>query len=240
MYRFLYLTLTLILSTICAIPTAAAQSVRQSEERPVVEPTAAQLELNNQGVEAIVAKDFEQAVRLFRASLDLGELNITYVNMGRAYQYANQCEKAEDAYARALKAPAVPRPSPEKIAAVIERYREELKATCVPAAKATGEDTARSEKAAKPKEAAKVAAKADRTQTIKPIEQPPQVAPADDGGGAAYWLIGSGASIAGAVALDVIPSSSSNGRFDGLDVVPAGLYAVGTGALIYGLMVLMD
>ncbi len=94
------------------------------------EPTQAQRELNDQGIEAIVAEEYMRAVRLFEASLDLGELNITFVNMARAYQRAGMCEEADQYYGRALEAPPVISPTPEQIAEVIETYRQEMRETC--------------------------------------------------------------------------------------------------------------
>lgn len=90
----------------------------------------AQLELNQQGVEAIIAEDYPRAVRLFEASLDLGALNITHLNMGRAYQHDGQCEKAEEHYGKALEAPRVETPTVDEIHETVGRYRDELRDNC--------------------------------------------------------------------------------------------------------------
>lgn len=193
----------------------------------IVEPSAAQLELNDQGVEAIINRNFAQASRLFQASLDLGELNITYVNLGRAFQYLNECEKAEQAYARALTAPAIPEPTPAEIAEVVERYREELKHNCKPSAAPGGNqaDT-------KPGDT-------DASQG-KSVQAPPTPAESSSSHVPYYWLGGGAAAVLTGVALDVFPASAGNGEFDTLDVVPIGLYAVGVGALVYGVILLID
>ena len=47
-----------------------------------------------------------------------------------------------------------------------------------------------------------------------------------------FWLGLAGVTILGGVILDNAPDSASNGQFDGMDVVPVGLYGLGTGFLI--------
>lgn len=118
--RLLFATITALLLSTTALPA-------YGQDR---EPTQAQLELNEEGVEAIVAGDYDRAIRLFEASLALGELNITFINMARAYQRAGQCEEAEEFYEAALRAPAVSRPTPAQIRGAIGQYREEMRQTC--------------------------------------------------------------------------------------------------------------
>ena len=36
-----------------------------------------------------------------------------------------------------------------------------------------------------------------------------------------------GVAVASGVALDLVPGSANNGRFDGMDVLPLGCYAIG-------------
>lgn len=204
-----------------SISSTWAQS--SGAEQRIVEPSAAQLELNDQGVEAIINRDFAQATRLFQASLDLGELNITYVNLGRAYQYMSECEKSEQAYMRALEAPAIPEPTPDEIAEVVERYRAELKRDCKPAAAPAGQ--------------AEDSGEAAETRSV---QAPPTLTESSRGNEPYYWLGGGAAAIVTGVALDIFPSTATNQSFDALDVVPIGLYAVGVGALAYGVFLLID
>lgn len=95
-----------------------------------VSGTEGQEELNEQGVKAIVDGNYPAAIRLFKSSLDLGELNITYLNLGRAYQKAMRCEDALKAYNDVEAAPRVEQPSPSQISAALEKYRAELARTC--------------------------------------------------------------------------------------------------------------
>lgn len=218
------LTLALTCSIVLPISTSYAQS---GDAQPTVEPSSAQLELNNRGVQAIVAKQYETAVRLFRSSTDLGELNITYVNMGRAYQYMGECENAEAAYDKALEAPAVASPSPDKIAAVIARYRMELDESCVPVDSSTVPTSP--EQDVKQEEIAK---------SVKPLPMPSE--PAESSNAPYYWLAGGGAGLVAGIVLDTVPASATNGESDTLDYVPVGLYVLGGAAVVYGIYSLLQ
>lgn len=200
----------------------------------LVEPTAAQLELNNQGVRAISARKFGEAVKLFQASLALGELNITYINMGRAYQYMNQCAEAEDAYANALQAPKVAEPTPAQIAAAVARYRDELDTKCV---QASADDGAEPDKAAQPDAQADVPP-AEREVAPPPSVDKPEQKARDNSG--VYWMVGGGASVVTGAALDIFPAYADDGVLEPIDFVPVGFYVLGVGALIYGIMAIMD
>jgi len=99
-------------------------------QEATVEPNAAQTQLNEEAVSATRAGDLKKAAQLFEASLQLGELNITWLNLGRTLFKLDRCEEANAAYARALGAPAVAAPSPTEIARTVARYRSELEQTC--------------------------------------------------------------------------------------------------------------
>lgn len=203
----------------------------------MVEPSAAQLELNNQGVRAIGARKFAEAVKLYQASLALGELNITYVNMGRAYQYMNLCAEAEEAYANALRAPKVAEPAPAQIAAAIERYRDELDAKCVQASAPGAVEGDSEEAPAETDERADVQP-AVREVTPPPSETEPTQKARDNSG--VYWMAGGGASVLTGAALDIFPAYADDGVLEPIDFVPVGFYVLGVGALVYGIMAIMD
>lgn len=95
-----------------------------------VSPTAGQEQLNDQAVEAAISGNFDKAVRLFRASLDLGELNVTYLNLGRALFKLGQCAEADEAYGKALTAPRVTSPTPAEIEKFVADYRGEFEEKC--------------------------------------------------------------------------------------------------------------
>ncbi len=96
-----------------------------------VQATQTQLDLNDRGVQAIGDEDYDSAIRLFEASIDIGELNITYLNLGRAYQYRGDCQKAQRYFEAALEAPAIERPGPAQIAEAVEGFKTELEESCV-------------------------------------------------------------------------------------------------------------
>jgi hypothetical protein len=101
-------------------------------EKGFAVPSEAQLEMNEKGVKAIVDGDFDKAARLFQASIDLGKLNITYLNLGRALQKAGRCREAKQAYLNVKKkeTPKVQNPPPFEISSRAEQYLAELERTC--------------------------------------------------------------------------------------------------------------
>jgi tetratricopeptide (TPR) repeat protein len=89
-----------------------------------------QRKLNQDAQKAAAAKDYERAVELLRASLELGELNITQLNLGRVYGLAGRCWEAKEAYERVPQAPKVQDPPPPKVAQTLERYWSDLRQRC--------------------------------------------------------------------------------------------------------------
>ncbi len=118
------LTLTLPVAALLLLAPAPADA-----QQPV-QPTPEELELINEGAAASDAGDFPRAIRALQRALRLGELNVTWLNLGRALQKDGQCYEAEDAFARALQAPPIAGLDPEVVAGHVARYREELLATC--------------------------------------------------------------------------------------------------------------
>lgn len=83
--------------------------------------------------EAARSGDYGQAIVLMKSAIALGELNILYLNLGRLYFKAGQCEESLEAYARALiapQAPSPPAPPSDAVKAAVERYRSELIEGC--------------------------------------------------------------------------------------------------------------
>lgn len=111
----------------CALVLTSTTAVADDE---LIEISEGQLDLNERGIEAVEDEEYERAIRLFTASLDLGELNITYVNLARVYQHAGDCETANEIYDQALQAPQVDEPAPDQIEAAIEMYRGEMEENC--------------------------------------------------------------------------------------------------------------
>ncbi len=93
-------------------------------------PSDSQLKLNEEGLEAFKAEDYDKAIKRFEASLLVGELNITWLNLGRAYFRMGDCQKAREAYAKVRKAPAVKVPPPEAVMGRLNEYIVELEGGC--------------------------------------------------------------------------------------------------------------
>jgi tetratricopeptide (TPR) repeat protein len=115
------------LALLLLLPSAA--SAQQTTCKP---PNDRQINANKSGAKAMEGGDMESAAKIFKKSLDDdGDLNITFLNLGRAYQKLGRCREAADTYQRALETNrCVPAPSPEKVRELTAQYRYELEATC--------------------------------------------------------------------------------------------------------------
>ena len=102
---------------------------RQAQAQETAQPTDAQFKLYEEGSDAFKSGDYRKAVDLFEASLYLGELNITYLNLGRSHFKLGECPEAARAYELARKAPGPEQPSPSAVRAKIDEYVADL-ATC--------------------------------------------------------------------------------------------------------------
>jgi tetratricopeptide (TPR) repeat protein len=118
--------LALILASLFIPDTAPAQGV----ERESAEISEAQQTLNDEGVRAMIEGDFAGAVALLERSIRMGENNVTYLNLGRAYQKLGNCEKARESLVMAKTAPAVEDPPESEVTARAEEFLEELDEEC--------------------------------------------------------------------------------------------------------------
>jgi hypothetical protein len=95
-----------------------------------VELSDAQVAYNERGVEYVAEGEYELAAQKFRASLAIGEANVTMLNLGRTLARMGRCKEARQTYDRVSDAPAVASPTPEEIAGVLDKYRSELPDPC--------------------------------------------------------------------------------------------------------------
>ncbi len=114
-------TLGIFLGILGASISASAQNF--------VTPSAEQLDLYEAGNKAFQEKRYKQAVEYFRASLAVGEMNITYLNLGRALFKAGDCFEAKETFDKVSSSPAIQSPSPVQVLQKLEEYRADLK-TC--------------------------------------------------------------------------------------------------------------
>ncbi len=113
---------TILFTLLFFVPTAAfAQTVTPSET---------QLRYNNDGVLRMQANDYEGAVARFQSSLAVGELNITYLNLGRSYFRLGRCLEAKEALDAVETAPKVASPSPAEISAALGNFRKDYEELC--------------------------------------------------------------------------------------------------------------
>ncbi len=92
--------------------------------------TQGQAELNEEGIEAALRGDHETAIRLFRASIDLGPLNVTYLNLGRALHRSGQCNEAAAAYAAVPGAPKATNTPAAQVEETLASYLDLLGKDC--------------------------------------------------------------------------------------------------------------
>lgn len=110
-------TMIVLVGALWSLPAYAQQTTTLS---------ATQLRYNEDAVQDSIDGRYDDAIKKFRSSLAISEANITWLNLGRTYARKGDCEAARKAYDRAEDAPAVAAPTREEVAAVLERYREEL------------------------------------------------------------------------------------------------------------------
>lgn len=107
-----------------------AQAGDGSTDEELVEPSETQQEYNDRGVILTQDRKYKEAIALFRSSLSLGELNITYLNLGRAYFRLDRCLDAREAYDAVVRAPKVKVPTPQEIGEILARFEEEYAERC--------------------------------------------------------------------------------------------------------------
>jgi hypothetical protein len=114
-------------STLCTVACLIALSVAlPAAAEDLATPTDTQLKLYEEGALAFGAGEYEKAARLFQASIDLGPLNVTYLNLGRALFRLDRCEEARDALDAARSAPRVADPPHEAVMDKIVEYSLDL------------------------------------------------------------------------------------------------------------------
>lgn len=107
---------------------ATAQDVGPEAEK--VEATEAQQSYNDRGVIMTQDGKYREAIAAFRSSLSLGELNVTYLNLGRAYFRLERCLEAREAYDAVKKAPKVEVPTPEEVEQILSRFEKDYSEKC--------------------------------------------------------------------------------------------------------------
>ncbi len=113
-----------------AATIVAAGGSASAQEPKTVEPNEAQVQLYTKAGEAFEAGDYEKAIKLLQSSLDLGEMNITYFNLGRALQKQGDCQGAQAAFKKANTAPRIKDVPHADILARIDALQSELTRTC--------------------------------------------------------------------------------------------------------------
>ncbi|QDG53518.1 tetratricopeptide repeat protein [Persicimonas caeni] len=117
-------------SYLLAIVSTLLWSAPAFADQPIAEPSDRQFELNTRAVEAIEQGKYSLAINLLEDSLQEGALNITYLNLGRAYQLMGRCEQARAAFSRVEEVAAIAKPDPQFIASKKDDYLVKLDEAC--------------------------------------------------------------------------------------------------------------
>lgn len=89
-----------------------------------------QIMLNNQAVEATKAGNYFKAEQLFSAILQIGEFNVVWLNLGRAYASQDKCIEASEAFSHVKTAPVTSEIPVEIVNAKLAEYLVELEEKC--------------------------------------------------------------------------------------------------------------
>ena len=182
-------------------------SVASQEARPSAEISERQAELNEEGVRAVIRGDYEKGIAVLSESLAYGEANVTYLNLGRAYQKLGKCREAKNALEKAKTAPAVADPPPEIIDKKADQYLEELEKNCDFDKKAPVADKPDEDQAATDEDDSQASAddsgEDDDTEesSAESLDAPSSGTGGESDGGSSVWgwtMLGTGVAIAGA------------------------------------------
>ena len=117
-----FVSLVLLCVLVGAGAPALAQETRSASR--------SQRKLIQLGLDAHAAGSYDKAAVHFRAANAESELNIVWLNLGRALQKGGDCAGAKKAYEQAPRAAAVPRPPAELVDETAAKYMAELNSEC--------------------------------------------------------------------------------------------------------------
>jgi tetratricopeptide (TPR) repeat protein len=113
------------------VPTLTfAQEPTDQPEAEYATPSDEERRLNDEAARAIGEGDYTKAISYLQEALYLGELNVTFLNLGRAYQYMGRCEEARAALDKVSEAPAVRKPAPKFVEKKAAEFLAELDEEC--------------------------------------------------------------------------------------------------------------
>lgn len=105
----------------------SAQAQNKSANKKLLEM---QQYLNARAAAAGKNSDYERAASLFKAALELGELNVSYLNLGRSLYYLGRCEEAREAFNQALTAPGPPNVDFKQVEGRVLEYLADMDVGC--------------------------------------------------------------------------------------------------------------
>jgi hypothetical protein len=126
----LFLALGMLAHPASALAQDASSGDESTTSTETVTPTDEQVELNEKAVRLIASGDAVQAITLLQEANYIGELNVTYLNLGRAYQSIGRCDEARASLEAVQDAPAVESPPPGLVNSRAKSFLQQLSQEC--------------------------------------------------------------------------------------------------------------
>ena len=121
---------SLLCALVCmAVLSVSSQALGQGQAN-YYEWDEEQFSLFEKGSAAFKAADYPAAIEFFKASLAIGEMNITLINLGRVHFKNGECVRAKEIFDKVPSAPQVREPSPALVLQKLNQYRSELMEKC--------------------------------------------------------------------------------------------------------------
>jgi hypothetical protein len=187
-----------------AVAQQPASGTGQAGGEQVATPSARETKLNEEAVLAIINEEYGRAVALLEESRTIGESNVLYLNLGRAYQGLGRCDKAREMLAMVATAPRLADPPATVVEKKAQQYLGELDAQCPATEEAPKDEAPRDETEQK------VEPKAEQAEPVQAPEAPaPRTASNTSSNKIWGWTaIGAGVALGGtALALELSAGS---------------------------------
>lgn len=120
----------LVLAAMTVAALWSGLDARPAQAQETVELNKKQIEYFQKAGDFLKEDDFDRAIEYYQLALKQGEVNVLYAALGRAYFRKGECKNADDAYVKALSAPAVAQPTAQDVRQKVEEYRIGLKVDC--------------------------------------------------------------------------------------------------------------
>ncbi len=116
---------------LCLAIPLMAHAEDLSGDRELVELTDEQVSLNAAGVEALIEENPARAVAFLTDAYRIEPVNILALNLGRAYQFLGQCDRARQKLEQVSELPVVDSPPASRVDQRAQEYLLEVEENCI-------------------------------------------------------------------------------------------------------------